>query len=119
MWDLVGEDVLITGAGPIGIMAVAICKYAGARHVVITDVNDYRLDLARKMGADAAVNVAKEKLARTAMDNQRYAWKALTWAWRCSGSGAGAAPDARRHAQRRQRSPCWALQAAGHHDRLE
>ena len=49
-FDLVGEDVLITGAGPIGIMAVAIARYAGARHVVITDVNDYRLDLARKMG---------------------------------------------------------------------
>ncbi|WP_458861759.1 L-threonine 3-dehydrogenase [Acidaminobacterium chupaoyuni] len=62
MWDLVGEDVLITGAGPIGVMAVAICKYAGARNVVITDVNEYRLDLARKMGADAAVNVAKEQL---------------------------------------------------------
>jgi len=45
-FDLVGEDVLITGAGPIGIMAVAIARYAGARHVVITDVNDYRLSLA-------------------------------------------------------------------------
>jgi len=62
MWDLVGEDVLITGAGPIGIMAAGICKYAGARRVVITDVNEYRLELARKMGADAAVNVAKENL---------------------------------------------------------
>ena len=62
MWDLVGEDVLITGAGPIGIMAAGICKYAGARRVVITDVNEYRLDLARKMGADAAVNVSKEDL---------------------------------------------------------
>ena len=61
-FDLVGEDVLITGAGPIGIMAVAIAKYAGARHVVITDVNDYRLDLARKMGATAAVNVTNELL---------------------------------------------------------
>ena len=61
MWDLVGEDVLITGAGPIGIMAVAICKYAGARNVVITDVNEYRLELAKKLGADACVNVAKEK----------------------------------------------------------
>jgi threonine 3-dehydrogenase len=51
-FDLVGEDVLITGAGPIGIMAVAVCApCAGARHVVITDVNDYRLELARKMGA--------------------------------------------------------------------
>lgn len=55
-FDLVGEDVLITGAGPIGIMAVAIAKHVGARHVVITDVNEYRLDLARKMGATLAVN---------------------------------------------------------------
>ena len=61
-FDLVGEDVLITGAGPIGVMAVAIARYAGARHVVITDVNEYRLDLARKMGATRAVNVASESL---------------------------------------------------------
>lgn len=61
-FDLVGEDVLITGAGPIGIMAVAICRHVGARHVVITDVNDYRLELARTMGATRAVNVSREKL---------------------------------------------------------
>ena len=61
-FTMVGEDVLITGAGPIGIMAVAIAKRVGARHVVITDVNDYRLDLARKMGATRAVNVSREKL---------------------------------------------------------
>ena len=61
-FNLVGEDVLITGAGPIGIMAAAICRHVGARHIVITDVNDYRLDLARKMGASRAVNVAKDKL---------------------------------------------------------
>ncbi len=61
-FDLVGEDVLITGAGPIGIMAVAIAKHVGARHVVITDVNDYRLDLARKMGATRAVNATRENL---------------------------------------------------------
>lgn len=61
-FNLVGEDVLITGAGPIGIMAVAIAKHVGARHVVITDVNDYRLDLARKMGATRAVNVGREDL---------------------------------------------------------
>ena len=61
-FDLVGEDVLITGAGPIGIMAAAICRHVGARHVVITDVNDYRLDLAKKMGAHRTVNVAREKL---------------------------------------------------------
>ncbi len=61
-FDLVGEDVLITGAGPIGIMAAAVCKHVGARHVVITDVNEYRLELARKMGATRAVNVMNEKL---------------------------------------------------------
>lgn len=62
-FDLVGEDVLITGAGPIGIMATAIAKHIGARHVVISDVNDYRLDLARQMGATRAVNVQRESLA--------------------------------------------------------
>lgn len=61
-FDMVGEDVLITGAGPIGIMAVAICKHVGARHVVITDVNEYRLELAKKMGATRAVNASKENL---------------------------------------------------------
>jgi threonine 3-dehydrogenase len=66
-YDLVGEDVLITGAGPIGCMAVPICKQAGARHVVITDVNPYRLELARKMGATLALDVRSEKLA-DAMD---------------------------------------------------
>jgi threonine 3-dehydrogenase len=61
-FDMLGEDVLITGAGPIGIMAVAIAKHAGARHVVITDVNDYRLDIARKMGATVALNVKQGNL---------------------------------------------------------
>ncbi|BDU77050.1 L-threonine 3-dehydrogenase [Mesoterricola sediminis] len=61
-FDMVGEDVLITGAGPIGIMAVAIAKHVGARHVVITDVNPYRLDLARRMGATRAVDVSREQL---------------------------------------------------------
>ncbi len=67
-FDLVGEDVLITGAGPIGIMAAAICKHVGARHVVITDVNDYRLELARQMGATRAVNVINTTLADTMED---------------------------------------------------
>ncbi|MGI9086298.1 MAG: L-threonine 3-dehydrogenase [Chthoniobacterales bacterium] len=61
-FDLVGEDVLITGAGPIGCMAVPIAKMAGARKVVITDVNPYRLDLARKMGATMAIDVRETKL---------------------------------------------------------
>jgi threonine 3-dehydrogenase len=67
-FDLVGEDVLITGAGPIGIMAVAIARYAGARHIVITDINDYRLDLARKMGATRALNVSNESIDQTMTD---------------------------------------------------
>jgi len=62
-FEMVAEDVLITGAGPIGIMAVSICNFVGARHVVITDVNDYRLDLARKMGASRAINVSHERIS--------------------------------------------------------
>ncbi len=62
-FDLVGEDVLITGAGPIGIMAVAIAKHVGARYIVITDINEYRLELAKKMGATRVVNVSKESAA--------------------------------------------------------
>ena len=61
-FDLVGEDVLITGAGPIGVMAVAIARFAGARHIVITDVNDYRLGLANEMGASRALNVTRETI---------------------------------------------------------
>ena len=64
-FDLVGEDVLITGAGPIGVMAVAIAKFAGARHIVITDVNDYRLGLAEKMGATRALNVTRDSIDET------------------------------------------------------
>ena len=62
-FPVLGEDVLVTGAGPIGIMSAAIARHAGARHVVITDVNEYRLDLAKRMGVTRAVNVANEKLA--------------------------------------------------------
>jgi threonine 3-dehydrogenase len=61
-FDVLGEDVLITGAGPIGIMAAAVVKHAGARFVVITDVNEYRLDLARKLGVTKAVNISKQNL---------------------------------------------------------
>ncbi len=61
-FDLVGEDLLITGAGPIGIMAAAIARKVGARHIVITDVNDYRLNLARQMGASLAINVKERTL---------------------------------------------------------
>lgn len=61
-YDMLGEDVLITGAGPIGIMAAAVAKHAGARYVVITDVNPYRLELAKKMGVTRAVDVRTENL---------------------------------------------------------
>ncbi len=66
-FDLTGEDVLITGAGPIGIMAAAVCKFSGARHVVITDINDERLELAKKLGIQYTVNTAKQDL-REVMD---------------------------------------------------
>lgn len=66
-YNVVGEDVLITGAGPIGIMAGAVCKFAGARNVVITDINDDRLELARKLGLKHTVNTAKESL-KSVMD---------------------------------------------------
>jgi len=62
-FPVLGEDVLITGAGPIGIMVAAVARHAGARFVVVTDVNEYRLDLARKMGATVALNVREGSLA--------------------------------------------------------
>lgn len=61
-FDLVGEDVLITGAGPVGLMAAAVARHAGARHVVITDVNEYRLNLAKKMGASLALHAQQTTL---------------------------------------------------------
>lgn len=67
-FDLVGEDVLITGAGPIGAMAAAIARHAGARHVVVTDVNDYRLELARTLGATRTVNVSRESIEDAMQD---------------------------------------------------
>jgi threonine 3-dehydrogenase len=62
-FDLLGEDVLITGAGPIGCMGAAVAKHAGARHVVVTDINPWRLELARKLGATRVVDVRTERLA--------------------------------------------------------
>ena len=67
-FDVVGEDVLITGAGPIGIIAAGICKYIGARNVVVTDVNDYRLKLAADMGATRVVNVSNTSLKEVMAD---------------------------------------------------
>jgi len=67
-FDVLGEDVLITGAGPIGIMAAAVAKHAGARYVVVTDVNPYRLELAKKMGATVTVDISKESIEDVARD---------------------------------------------------
>src|SRR5207249_11376019 len=64
-FDVLGEDVLITGAGPIGVMAAAVVRHAGARHVVVTDLNPYRLELARRMGASVALDVRNGTLAET------------------------------------------------------
>lgn len=61
-FDVLGEDVLITGAGPIGVMAAAVVKHAGARFVVVTDMNEYRLELAKKMGATVALNVKDQSV---------------------------------------------------------
>src|SRR3954462_4170321 len=62
-FEVLGEDVLVTGAGPIGVMACAVARHAGARHIVVTDVNPYRLELARKMGATLAINVKDQSIA--------------------------------------------------------
>jgi threonine 3-dehydrogenase len=61
-FDVLGEDVLVVGAGPIGMMAAAVCRHAGARHIVITDINDNRLEMARKLGVTRAVNVSRETI---------------------------------------------------------
>jgi threonine 3-dehydrogenase len=61
-FDLVGEDVLVTGAGPVGCMAVAVAAHAGARYIVVTDINPYRLQLAKKMGATMTLDVRNEKI---------------------------------------------------------
>lgn len=67
-FDVLGEDVLVTGAGPIGCMAAAVAKHAGARSVVVTDVNPYRLELATRLGATRAVDVSRESLAEVQKD---------------------------------------------------
>jgi threonine 3-dehydrogenase len=67
-FPLLGEDVLITGAGPIGCMAAAVARHAGARHVVVTDINPYRLDLARKLGATLAVDIRTRSLQQVQHD---------------------------------------------------
>ncbi len=63
-FNVLGEDVLLTGAGPIGIMAAAVARHAGARYIVITDINDYRLELAAEMGVDLALNINHTSIAQ-------------------------------------------------------
>lgn len=67
-FDVLGEDVLIVGAGPIGMMAAAVCRHAGARHVVVSDINDERLAMARKLGATRTVNIARETIEQAKAD---------------------------------------------------
>lgn len=86
MFNLVGEDVLVTGAGPVGILSVAIAKYAGARRVIATDLNDYRLGLAKKLGADAVVNTSRDDL-RAVMKEQKIV-EGFDVGFEMSGSGA-------------------------------
>jgi len=86
-FKVLGEDVLITGAGPIGLMAAAIVRHSGARHVVVTDMNPYRLELARKMGATMAVNVREQSIA----DVQKELGMSEGFAVGLEMSGSGAA----------------------------
>jgi threonine 3-dehydrogenase len=86
-YNLTGEDVLITGAGPIGIMAAAIAKKAGARHIFITDINPFRLELAKKMGATCAVNTTEENL--TAKMQEKGILDGFTVGMEMSGNPAG------------------------------
>ena len=109
-FPVLGEDVLVTGAGPIGIMAAAVARHAGARYVVITDVNQYRLALARKMGVTEAVNIREQHPARHAEETRHD--RRLR-----RGPGDVRQPGrlsrhARQHEPRRARSPCWAFPKA-------
>lgn len=76
-----GRDVLITGAGPIGVMAVAICKYAGARNVVITDVNEYRLELAKKL-APTPASMWPRKKPEDYFEALKIKEGILMWVWK-------------------------------------
>ncbi|MDO4543341.1 MAG: L-threonine 3-dehydrogenase [Clostridia bacterium] len=86
MFDVIGEDVLITGAGPIGVMAAGICAHNGARRIVVTDINDYRLELAKKMGATAIVNLNNDDI-REVMKQQNIV-EGFDVGLEMSGSGA-------------------------------
>ena len=106
-FPVLGEDVLITGAGPIGIMAAAVARHAGARYVVITDVNPYRLELARKMGVTRAVNVRETKLAD--VQKELGMTEGFDVGLEMSGNPSGLPRHDRQHEPRRARSPCSAF----------
>ena len=112
-FDLVGEDVLITGAGPIGIMAAAVARHVGARHVVITDVNQARLDLAAKVADCTPVNVAREDL-RDVIARLKLA-QGFDVGNGDVGQPAGAGPDGGKPGDGRPHRPAWhpARQVAG------
>ena len=103
-FPVLGEDVLITGAGPIGIMAAAVVRHAGARHVVITDMNPYRLELARKMGVTLAVDHGAN-IADGGAEGARHAGR-LRCGARDVRQRRGVPRDDRQHEPRRQRSRC-------------
>jgi threonine 3-dehydrogenase len=81
-FPLAGEDVVVTGAGPIGIMAAAIARHVGARYVVVTDISDYRLGLARAAGADLTVNVSRTTLAQAQQEfGSPLMWRSQPRCW--------------------------------------
>ena len=104
-YDLVGEDVLITGAGPIGMMASAIARHVGARWIVVTDINNYRLNIAAKMGATRAINVGTEDLRAVMTDLGMTEGfdVGLGDVWRRRGAGSDVGHDDHRRAYR----PAW------------
>ena len=102
-FPVLGEDVLITGAGPIGVMAIPVVKHAGARHVVATDVDPFRLEMARKMGATMAVNTSETPLERSA-EAARHDGRIRRGPGDVGGP-EGADGNDRQHEPRRQRSP--------------
>jgi threonine 3-dehydrogenase len=99
-FPVLGEDVLITGAGPIGLMAIPVVRYAGARHVVVTDLNPFRLELARKMGATLAVNSSETPLGT--VQKQLGMLEGFDVGLEMSGSPRGAARDDCQHVPRRK-----------------
>ena len=106
-FPVLGEDVLITGAGPIGIMCIPVVKRAGARHVVITDLNPYRLELARKMGATLAVNTAETPLPE--VQKQLGMQEGFDVGLEMSGNGSSLSRHDRRTCRMAERSPCSAF----------